>query len=265
MGTRLARGTYRPRSAHQGNVPPGSAPAHMDTPRRRLQITSFLREALGATPPDQPTSHSMKTTCLTWAAACNVGLGHRRLLGHHVHDSARSAETYNRQILLPAARALEEVLLAIRSGRFRPDQPTGLQFDGPGNSLQLQAPDPAVVGLPPPLPVAEVPPTATDTESPSDSSSAASHSDTEDDADLPDQLRPLEIKRSTRPALTTLPSDHVAWSHRGSGCLHITPATSAHASSVDVPAPTATRIDIVTLYSGQPHCKQCWSHRSFSV
>ena len=90
------------------------------------EITEWLRSALtaaGATDASRLSSHSLKATFLTWASLAGVVLDLRRLLAHHVHDSARSTETYSRNVLIPAARALdlEEVLKAIRDEDFMPD------------------------------------------------------------------------------------------------------------------------------------------------
>ena len=96
-----------------GSLIPAFHPSGMPapTPLTSRQLSQFLRASLPPEVPLAPTSHSIKTTCLTWAAVAGVTLDHRRLLGHHVHDSARSTETYSRDVLMPAARQLEAVLL----------------------------------------------------------------------------------------------------------------------------------------------------------
>ena len=47
-------------------------------------------------------------------------LDQRRLLGYHVHHSAKRTETYSREVPYPAARSLEEVRVAIRDGTSKP-------------------------------------------------------------------------------------------------------------------------------------------------
>ena len=83
-------------------------------------ITAWLRAVLAADFPESRrlSSHSLKATGLSWAASAGVPLETRRLLAHHVHDSARSTETYSRDVLAPAARVFEEVLLAMKKRAF---------------------------------------------------------------------------------------------------------------------------------------------------
>ena len=65
----------------------------------------------------------------------------RRLLAHHIHDSARSTETYSRDVLAPAARCLDKILVAIQTGKFRPDASRPQQFKGqkPSEALVKRA------------------------------------------------------------------------------------------------------------------------------
>ena len=58
-------------------------------------MSSRLRGVLAEVFPasSRLSSHSLKATGLTWAASAGVALDTRRLLAHHVHDSARSTET----------------------------------------------------------------------------------------------------------------------------------------------------------------------------
>ena len=128
----------------QGPISPGQLiPAFhhsgmpAEAPLTSRQITTFLKLLQCPDIPPAVTSHSVKTTCLTWAAMAGVPLDQRRLLGHHVHDAAKSTETYSREVLYPAARSLEEVLLAIRDGSFKPDEPTTRRFAGPSDTLGL--------------------------------------------------------------------------------------------------------------------------------
>ena len=89
----------------QGTISPGQLiPAfhHSGMPAEALtsrQITKFLKLLQCPDIPPAVTSHSVKTTCLTWAAM--AGVDQRRLLGHHVHDAAKSTETYSREVLYP--------------------------------------------------------------------------------------------------------------------------------------------------------------------
>ena len=118
----IDKGSLIPHFGEDG-VPTGNAMSSQ-------QITKWLRGILAEVSPDSSrlSSHSLKATGLTWAASAGVAIDTRRLLAHHVHDSARSTETYSRDVLAPAARIFEEVLLAIRDGDFVPDNPRGSQI-----------------------------------------------------------------------------------------------------------------------------------------
>ena len=143
-----------------------------------------------------------------------VSLEHRRLLGHHVHDSARSTETYNRDVLLPAARSLEEVLLAVRDGRLRPDDSLSARFQAPSATLQLPGP----VGPPSPTPAPTAPPATPATDSSSSDSGDSSTTD-KDTHELPEAVIPPH-HRTQRPLVKTLPLHAQAWQHRTSRCSY---------------------------------------------
>ncbi|CAE6932646.1 unnamed protein product [Symbiodinium natans] len=66
------------------------------------------------------TSHSLKCTCLSFAAKFGIGYQDRLVLGGHAH-SGRMAEVYGRDSMARPLRLLGEVLSAIRSGSFVPD------------------------------------------------------------------------------------------------------------------------------------------------
>ena len=153
-----------------------------------------------------------------------VPLDQRRLLGHHVHDAAKSTETYSREVLYPAARSLEEVLLAIRDGSFKPDEPTTRRFAGPSDTLGLTTSASTASQSAPP---ASAPQATTEPLTDPDTDSDTSSADTSED--LPEQL-PVRNHRLQRPLLKTLPVHAQAWSHIQSGCLHIIPG-GAHEPS----------------------------------
>ena len=192
------------------------------------QITKWLRETLGGAFPESSrlSSHSLKATGLTWAASAGVALDTRRLLAHHVHDSARSTETYSRDVLAPAARIFEEVLLAIRDGGFVPDNPRGSQLASKHRVLALSAEDPVVPsGVLRADSGSNAAPAAS--VSPRTSEEPAKMSDTEDSAsdrlsegEIPDDP-PLPATRVRRPAVACLPSWCVCYMHVVSGCLHV--------------------------------------------
>ena len=68
-------------------------------------------------------SHSLKTTVLSWAAKAGLSIEHRRLLGHHTAPGDLSALNYSRDAL---SKPLEEVcrmIDSIAAGSFQPDLP----------------------------------------------------------------------------------------------------------------------------------------------
>ena len=86
------------------------------------ELGAFLREALQI-PSDQRLvrGHSLKTTCLSWAAKYGLPQHTRRLLGHHLDQNAISAETYARDVMAGSVRELAGVLGKIKQGIFMPD------------------------------------------------------------------------------------------------------------------------------------------------
>jgi hypothetical protein len=66
-------------------------------------------------------SHSCKVTILSWLAKYGTELHVRRLVGHHLDVGAKSAETYARDSMAPAMRAVAQVVNAVIQGVFAPD------------------------------------------------------------------------------------------------------------------------------------------------
>ncbi|CAE7268093.1 unnamed protein product [Symbiodinium sp. CCMP2592] len=91
------------------------------------ELTMYLREFLVASHIDIPSesrisSHSMKATFLSWLAKFGgVSLEDRRIAGHHLDPDSRSPLTYSRDELCRLMKIFEDILKAIRSGHFKPD------------------------------------------------------------------------------------------------------------------------------------------------
>lgn len=83
-------------------------------------LRGLLRAHLGTEVPHY-TSHSLKTTLLSWAAKFGLDLASRRILGYHLAPGAKTAETYARDCMAAPLRQLLGVLEAIRAGSFQPD------------------------------------------------------------------------------------------------------------------------------------------------
>ena len=94
------------------------------------ECSALLRRALKLSGNDASVvrSHSLKTTPLSWCCKYGVSLETRRLLGHRLDPGSRSAETYGRDSMSPAVRALENVLNDIKCGKFRPDESRSGRF-----------------------------------------------------------------------------------------------------------------------------------------
>ena len=66
-------------------------------------------------------SHSCEVTILSWLAEVGTELHVRRLGGHHLDVGGKSAETYARDSMAPAMRAVAQAVDAVIKGIFAPD------------------------------------------------------------------------------------------------------------------------------------------------
>jgi hypothetical protein len=110
---------------------------------RRLscsEVTLVLRGLLGCSDPDL-TSHSLKATCLSWAAKAELPRDQRRLLGRHASAIQDSDSVYARDLAFAPAQALQRVIILIRDGHFTPDQNRAGYFKD-GNPLVPGTPAP---------------------------------------------------------------------------------------------------------------------------
>ena len=68
------------------------------------------------------TSHSCKTTILTWAGMTNIfSREERTLLGHHVEPQQKSATTYNRDSQILLMYKVQRLINLIKAGHLKPD------------------------------------------------------------------------------------------------------------------------------------------------
>ena len=82
------------------------------------QITKLLREVLRS---DTVRSHSLKHTCLSFAAKRGLDPHVRKLLGYHLDHHEVTLATYSRDLLAEPLRQLKTLLTEIQSGIFVPD------------------------------------------------------------------------------------------------------------------------------------------------
>ncbi len=133
-------------AATDGTLLPRCGPDWSLVPRTRMTsdtMTLLLREIVAMSEPDldmsRITSHSMKTTLLSWV--CNSGLSDdaRRALGGHSKPGDDMVRLYGRDFLAEPMRQLAHVLLWVADGDFDPgrDQ-TGKVGEAPGHESQNQ-------------------------------------------------------------------------------------------------------------------------------
>ena len=78
------------------------------------------------------TSHSLKTTLLSWTAKYGLQLPVRRILGYHLDPAAATTETYARDAMAAPLRELVVVLQKVQCGAFRPDETRSGMFCATG-------------------------------------------------------------------------------------------------------------------------------------
>lgn len=86
--------------------------------------SAFLRKILGApkTVTRRISTHSMKSTVLSWASKYGICDSNRAVLARHVSSVASATAVYSRDLLSPVLREMDAMLTAIRTGMFNPDR-----------------------------------------------------------------------------------------------------------------------------------------------
>ena len=82
-------------------------------PLTSTEITAMLRSLLGVFDDPRLTSHSLKTTCLSWCAKADVSREHRRILGRHTSAVVDADSIYSRDLMYGPVVSLEKVMSAI--------------------------------------------------------------------------------------------------------------------------------------------------------
>ena len=88
-------------------------------------------------------AHSLKVTCLSWAAKHGVDREERRMLGYHVKPGDRTLESYSRDSMATPLRSLDKVLAAISDSTFIPDATRSGTFSCSSAAAPAPAPPPA--------------------------------------------------------------------------------------------------------------------------
>ena len=169
-------------------------------PMSSTESTLWLREVLeevGFKPEDtaKVSSHSLKSTLLSWAAKSGkFSDPQRRQMGHHYDPQDKSMLVYSRDAYAPIAVAVRLMLDDITAGRFNPDLP---RIDRIAKAVEMA-------------------------ENKGNSSSSDSSSSEEIAANSPSTrlVNPHDVAATQHPDLPQVPSSAIMV-HRLSGVLHV--------------------------------------------
>ena len=114
-------------------------------PMTCVEMSGMLRSFLDAEDDLFLTSHSMKSTTLSWASKAEMPREYRRILGRHSSAIKESDSVYARDLSFGPVRALERVFVMIREKSFAPD--------GPRSQFFPMTPQPGAAPAFPPTPV----------------------------------------------------------------------------------------------------------------
>ena len=83
----------------------------------------YLRHLLAAPKTElrRVSTHSLKSTAMSWASKFGVSEQHRAVLARHVSTVTTATSVYSRDLLSPALREFDMLLVAIKTGDFKPD------------------------------------------------------------------------------------------------------------------------------------------------
>ena len=109
----------------------------LERPLTAAEGTLWLRELLilggaGKESVRDVSTHSLKTTALSWASKFGTELAVRRMLGHHSDPGMRSVLTYSRDAMSGPLSELSKIIEAIRNKEFLPDLPRHKRFPKAG-------------------------------------------------------------------------------------------------------------------------------------
>eukprot|EP00435_Cladocopium_sp_Y103_P063818 s464_g25.t1 len=109
--------------------------------------SAFLRRILSApkTAEKRLSTHSMKSTILSWASKYGLPDSSRAVLARHVSSVATATAVYSRDLLSPVLREMDAMLTSIRTGMFHPDRTRSGMITPVGQALMT----PFGRGMPP--------------------------------------------------------------------------------------------------------------------
>ena len=131
--------------AGQGYPPPGADISWTSRPMTCVEMSGMLRSFLDAEDDLFLTSHSMKSTTLSWASKAEMPREYRCILGRHSSAVKEADSVYSRDLSFGPVRALERVFVMIREKSFAPD--------GQRSQFFPMTPQPGAAPAFPPTPV----------------------------------------------------------------------------------------------------------------
>jgi hypothetical protein len=222
------------------------------------EASSWLRDALSFSGCELPSTfvlgtHTCKSTMLSWCAKFGVDPATRRILGYHVAADEVSTFTYGRDNQAFPLRRLEEVIVAVRTGKFHPDQTRSGRFQEEPSSLQ-HASAPSTPIAPPAAERGSPTPQAEGSSSTSSSSSSSSdesgHRVSEDEGLAKAMGKPVVASPGDRPG-------HDLFQHNDSGVLHWRVSTQMSRFVCNrIVSKSYTRIKQALRFAWH-QCKQC--------
>ncbi|CAK9112174.1 Uncharacterized protein SCF082_LOCUS52020 [Durusdinium trenchii] len=107
------------------------------------EVTKLLNLILKPYNGQKISSHSLKATCLSWAAKAGMLLENREILGRHSRSSSTTSALYSRDLQGGALAAFEDMLEKITKGEFVPDAVRSARWPkaGSGPLIDLTIPE----------------------------------------------------------------------------------------------------------------------------
>ena len=146
----LAPGAYGPMLPAPADE---AATSWTSRPLTSEEGSCFLRKVLAApkTAQRRLSTHSMKSTLMSWASKFGIPDNSRAVLARHVSSVSTATAVYSRDLLSPVLRQLDVMLASIRNGGFNPDRTrSGMMTPA---ATAAAAPMTPFVGHAPPAPV----------------------------------------------------------------------------------------------------------------
>ena len=108
-------------------APTGGVGSFMARGLKSSEVSALLRQFVGAPDPEPGqnspcvSSHSLKSTALSWCARYGLSPATRSLLGRHVSNLHETYAIYSRDLACAPVTELQGVVDEIHAGRFSPD------------------------------------------------------------------------------------------------------------------------------------------------